>query len=127
MFERLTSRQTIKHADDTEHIETYCHGHRYGPAAFPSKYGTSNPQEYKNYCEMVDRLAAYEDTGLTPEQIQSQQQEIAGLLADKDEQAGRIMRMDYLLRRTLPILEATNNQQELIEAIDALLGGAEDG
>ena len=50
---------------------------------------------------------------------------IAGLLADKDEQAGRIMRMDYLLRRTLPILEATNNQQELIEAIDALLGGAE--
>jgi hypothetical protein len=69
MFERLTNRQTIKHADGTEHIETYCHGHRYGPAAFPSKYGTSAPQEYKNYCEMVDRLAAYEDSGLSPEEI----------------------------------------------------------
>jgi hypothetical protein len=73
MFERLTNRQTIKHADGTEHIETYCRGHRYGPAAFPSKYGTSNPQEYRNYCEMVDRLAAYEDTGLTPERIRELQ------------------------------------------------------
>ena len=112
--------------------------------------------------DAAKRLAAYEDTGLTPEQIKAQQQEIARikrqlncerqtvsmlksfglhygefprleadklidkLVADKDEQAGRIMRMDYLLRRTLPILEATNNQQELIEAIDALLGGKED-
>jgi hypothetical protein len=60
-MERLTSRQTIKHSDGTEHIETYCHGHRYGPAAFPRKYGTSDPQDYKEYCEMVDRLAQYED------------------------------------------------------------------
>ena len=62
-MERLTARQAIKHADGTSHIVTYCHGHRYGPAAFPGKYGTSNPQEYENYCEMVDRLAAYEDIG----------------------------------------------------------------
>lgn len=46
--------------------------------------------------------------------------------ADKDEQAGRLMKMDYLLRRTLPILEVTNDQQELIDAINALLGGKED-
>ena len=62
-MDRLTARQAIKHADGTSHIVTYCHGHRYGPAAFPGKYGTSNPQEYENYCEMVDRLAIYEDIG----------------------------------------------------------------
>lgn len=68
-MERLTSRQAIKHSDGTEHIETYCHGHRYGPDAFPQKHGSSNKQEYKNYCEMVDRLAAYEDAGLEPSEI----------------------------------------------------------
>jgi hypothetical protein len=104
------------------------------------------PNTLKCIMDSFDHLAAYEDTGLTPEQIQAQQHEInkfrterdmevsktnklyaeiRALTADKDEQAGRIMRMDYLLRRTLPILEATNNQQELIEAIDALLGGGE--
>ena len=46
--------------------------------------------------------------------------------ADKDEQAGRLMKMDYLLRRTLPILEVANDQQKLIEQINALLGGKED-
>lgn len=68
-MERLTSRQAIKHSDGTEHIETYCHGHRYGPAAFSQKWGSSDKQEYKNYCEMVDRLAAYEDAGLEPSEI----------------------------------------------------------
>ena len=48
------------------------------------------------------------------------------LTADKDEQAGRLMKMDYLLRRTLPILAVTNDQQELIEQINELLGGKED-
>ena len=46
--------------------------------------------------------------------------------ADKDEQAGRLMKMDYLLRRTLPILAVTNDQQGLIEQINELLGGKED-
>jgi len=60
--------------------------------------------------------------------------------ADKDEQAGRIMQqemrieyliehceeLEYLLRRTLPILEVANDQQELIEQINELLGGKED-
>jgi DNA repair exonuclease SbcCD ATPase subunit len=80
-------------------------------------------------------------------QIQAQQQEISqlkgemwdkdaeikilceriqALTADKDEQAGRLMKMDYLLRRTLPILEVANDQQELIEQINELLGGKED-
>ena len=51
---------------------------------------------------------------------------IAALTADKDEQAGRLMKMDYLLRRTLPILEVANDQQGLIELINELLGGKED-
>lgn len=69
-YKRLTSKQTIKHADGTEHVETYCHGHRYGPAAFPKKYGTSDPEEYNDYCETVDRLAAFEDSGLSPGEAQ---------------------------------------------------------
>jgi hypothetical protein len=36
------------------------------------------------------------------------------------------MKMDYLLRRTLPTLEVTNDQQGLIEQINELLGGKED-
>jgi uncharacterized small protein (DUF1192 family) len=51
---------------------------------------------------------------------------IQALCEDKDEQAGRLMKMDYLLRRTLPILEVTNDQQGLIDAINALLGGTKD-
>ena len=35
--------------------------------------------------------------------------------------------LKYLLRRTLPVLEVANDQQELIAEIDALLGGKEDG
>ena len=34
--------------------------------------------------------------------------------------------LEYLLRRTLPILEVTNDQQGLIDAINVLLGGKED-
>ena len=34
--------------------------------------------------------------------------------------------LEYLLRRTLPILEVANDQQELIEQINELLGGKED-
>ena len=48
---------------------------------------------------------------------------IAALTADKDEQTEQ---MKYLLRRTLPILEVANDQQELIEQINELLGGKED-
>ena len=51
---------------------------------------------------------------------------LSALISDKDEQAGRLMKMDYLLRRTLPILEVANDQQELIEQINELLGGKED-
>ena len=94
--------------------------------------------------DVFAKLAAYEDTGLTPEQIQAQQQEIDRLkttlddwkyqakcdadhiwafISDKDEQ---IEQMKYLLRRTLPTLEVTNDQQELIEQINELLGGGEE-
>ena len=55
-----------------------------------------------------------------------QAEQIKALTADKDEQAGRIMQMEYLLKRTLPILEVANNQQELIEQIKELIGGKEE-
>ena len=78
-MDRITSKQVIKCADGTEHTVTYCHGHRYGPAAFSKKYGSSNPQVYKEYCEMIDTLASYEDLEVTPEQIR----EIDKLYAEK--------------------------------------------
>lgn len=53
-------------------------------------------------------------------------QQNAALTADKDEQAFKIMQMDFLLKRVLPILEVANDQQDLIIAINALLGGKED-
>lgn len=101
-MERLTSRQIIKHADGAEHIETYCHGHRYGPAAFPKKYGTSNLQEYKNYCEMVDRLADYEDIGLTPSEITKKLARLAELEKDIADRAYvKVIRCkDCVKRRT---------------------------
>jgi hypothetical protein len=99
--------------------------------------------------EISNRLAAYEDTGLTPAQVEAMKMDmeqlradninaemnLAHMAADKDEQAGRLMKMDYLLRRTLPILAVTNDQQELklhlhpsvlLEQINELLGGKED-
>lgn len=106
------------------------------------------------YAKVLDRLAAYEDTGLTPAQVEAMKMDmeqlradninaemnLAHMTADKDEQAGRIMQqemrieyliehceeLEYLLRRTLPILEVANDQQGLIDAINALLGGKED-
>jgi len=83
------------------------------------------------------KLAAYEDTGLTPAQVEAMKMDmeqlradninaemnLAHMTADKDEQTEQ---MKYLLRRTLPILEVANDQQELIEQINELLGGKED-
>ena len=94
---------------------------------------------YKTYSEQLEQQTAESN-----KIIETQQQEIeklkatladwkynakcdadhiAALTADKDEQTER---MKYLLRRTLPILEVTNDQQELIDAINALIGGKED-
>jgi hypothetical protein len=75
------------------------------------------------------KLAAYEDTGLTPEQIQAQQQEIDRLkatlddwkyqvecdadhiwafISDKDEQARKTRQLEEGLRSTLKVLETLN-------------------
>ena len=111
------------------------------------------------------RLAAYEDTGLTPEQIEAQQQEIdllkaeiteleaaledrsksciifdkenTKLNADKDEQAGRLMRYDTVLKQAKTAINnlmscneiskiADVRGEDAIKAIDALLGGKEE-
>jgi len=66
---KISSRVAIKHSDGTSHIETYCFGHRWGQAAFPKKYGTTDPKEYRDYCTMVDTIANYEETELSPQAI----------------------------------------------------------
>lgn len=55
-MERLTSIQTIEHADGTSHEQIYCFGHLWGPAFF--KKGT---KDYEEYMAIVKRLAEYED------------------------------------------------------------------
>jgi len=124
-------------------------------------------RECKILGTVAKRLAAYEDTGLTPEQIEAQQQEIdllkaeiteleaaledrsksciifdkenTKLIADKDEQAGRIMRLENLLYQAKDMLQMgvdylnhdkpfdpLGSMKIAIKAIDALLGGNED-
>jgi len=62
--------------------------------------------------------------GLSSAQILNEKdKQITALTLDKDEQTEQ---MKYLLRRTIPVLEVTNDQQGLIDAINALLGGKED-
>lgn len=104
------------------------------------------------YAKVLDRLAAYEDTGLTPAQVEAMKMDmeqlradninaemnLAHMTADKDEQAGRIMQMEEALRQTKTVINdlmacneiskiADVRGEEAIKAIEALLGGAEDG
>lgn len=57
-------RLTIRIQDDGcgNQIVTH-HGHRFGRALYPSEAA------YGEYIELLERLAEYEDTGLTPEQL----------------------------------------------------------
>jgi len=73
---------------------------------------------------IIDRIAAYEDTGLTPEQIQQQEMRIEYLLERGEGQEGRIKALEYLLWGTIPILEVAN-EHELITKINNLLEDAE--
>jgi len=79
---------------------------------------------YDIITKAVDRLAAYEDTGLTPEQIQQQEMRIEYLLEHGEGQEGRIKALEYLLWGTIPILEVAN-EHELITKINNLLEDAE--
>ena len=104
------------------------------------------------YAKVLDRLAAYEDTGLTPAQVEAMKMDmeqlradninaemnLAHMTADIDEQAGRIMQMEEALRQTKTVIHdlmacneiskvADVRGEDAIKAIDALLGGAEDG
>ena len=69
------------------------------------------------------------------EYAKSLEQQIDALVADKDEQARRIMQYDTVLRRVREALDSARGYtqysadiraKEAIESIDALLGGAED-
>ena len=55
-MDRLTGRSEVSRI-------VLVHGHGLGPAYFDSK------RDYKIYCEAIDRLAAYEDTGLEPDEV----------------------------------------------------------
>lgn len=63
-MKRITDSQVIKHTDGGSHEQLYCFGHLWGPAYF--KEGS---KDYKEYLSIVQKLKAYEDTGLTPEEI----------------------------------------------------------
>lgn len=55
-MERITSIQTIEHADGSSHEQLYCFDHLWGPAYF--KKGN---KDYEEYIAIVKRLAEYED------------------------------------------------------------------
>lgn len=63
-MKRITDSQIVKHADGSSHEQLYCFGHLWGPAFFKQ-----NSDDYEEYMTIVQRLKAYEDTGLTPEEI----------------------------------------------------------
>lgn len=63
-MKRITNSQIVKHADGSSHEQLYCFGHLWGPAFFKQ-----NSDDYKEYLSIVQRLKAYEDTGLEPEEI----------------------------------------------------------
>ena len=104
---------------------------------YPSVSCTNCGTGFRNYVsnsekeplEIANQLDAYKKTGLTPEQIQAQQQEIdrlkatladwkyntkcdadhiAALAADKDEQARKTRQLEEGLRSTLKVLETLN-------------------
>ena len=63
-MKRITNSRIVKHADGSYHEQLYCFGHLWGPAYF-----RKDSADYKEYLSIVQKLKAYEDTGLTPEEI----------------------------------------------------------
>lgn len=63
-MKRITDSQIIKHAHGGFHEQLYCFGHLWGPAYF--KRDTA---DYKEYLMIVQKLKAYEVTGLEPGEI----------------------------------------------------------
>lgn len=103
------------------------------------------------YAKVLDRLAAYEDTGLTPAQVEAMKMDmeqlradninaemnLAHMTADKDEQARKTRQLEEGLRSTLKVLETLNYRGGLgldihkwlrdeMQTVNALLGGKED-
>jgi hypothetical protein len=103
------------------------------------------------YAKVLDRLAAYEDTGLTPAQVEAMKMDmeqlradninaemnLAHMTADKDEQARKTRQLEEGLRSTLKVLETLNYRGGLgldihkwlrdeMQTVNALLGGKDD-
>ena len=64
-MKRITDSQIVKHADGSSHEQLYCFGHLWGPAYF-----RKDSADYKEYISIVQKLKAYEDTGLEPGEVQ---------------------------------------------------------
>ena len=94
MFERLTGRTGNGQIYLVEGLEE-------------DMYGYYTGKGLKQIEKVIDRLAAYEDTGLTPEQIEAQQQEITNYLKVIEQQR------DTLARDS----DSFNKQQQEIESL----------
>ena len=97
------------------------------------------------YAKVLDRLAAYEDTGLTPAQVEAMKMDmeqlradninaemnLAHMTADKDEQAGRLMKLDSGIKQAIKWLtpypsDGSRAVEKARLYLIALLGGKED-
>ena len=86
----------------------------------------------KRYMLFVNRLAAYEDSGLSPEEVQAQQREIELLKIARDNWKKTAEIWDKALKRARDALDDSLQYideaciHEAIAAIDKAIGGKED-
>ena len=66
-MERLTCR---RNEEGFKNANVLLRGKRFGPAFFPDK------EDYKDYSDALERLAQYEDTGLSPEEYQMRKEDL---------------------------------------------------
>lgn len=107
-MKRITDSQIVKHADGSSHEQLYCFGHLWGLAYF-----RKDSVDYKEYLSIVQKLKAYEDTGLEPGEILTgvQLAEIACMQI-------RFKKMQELLERAAEEIENCYGMEtELTEAM----------
>lgn len=83
----------------------------------------NKPDKNKLLSEVAARLAAYEDSGLSPEEVQEQQGYIKTLeTTDKGEQARRIIELEEALKKIAnPILYMKKEAKEAKGVLDGVM------